>query len=190
VLFGLLIGTEYTRHRFGWGMAERPDRFFALDVPGIGVVYRRHAGAVRVEVELQASVTLAGVDAFALPEYLLSNSREALSAVARAHGYDYAAGFSLRPRVRLIWNWFETGADLQANRLWGINALDRYPERTSQIPVTETRQGADGWIGVGPRGWPVRFRVSAAALRRAGSIASIAASRAEFQLGAGVDAVF
>jgi hypothetical protein len=189
VLLGLLVGTEYDMHRFGVGAEQQHDRYFALDVPGVSMAYRRFMGAIRLELELQTSVALAGIDPFALPEYLVVNSIEDLATVARDQRYNYAAGLRVNPRARLIGSWFEVGVDFAGTRLWVINQLDRRPDRQSHVSVSELRSGASAWLSAGPRSWPLRFRLTGDVLQRSGVIANTHADRAELRVSGGVEVV-
>jgi hypothetical protein len=189
MLLGLLVGTEYDMHRFGVAADQRHDRYFALDAPGVSIDYRHFMGTLRLEVELQTSLALAGIDPFALPEYLVVDSIEDLATVARDQRYNYAAGLRINPRARLIGRWFEVGVDLLGIRLSVINQLDRRPDRQSHTSIGELRSSASAWLSAGPRHWPLRFRVSADVLQRSGMIADARASRSELRLMGGVEVV-
>lgn len=188
-LLGLLLGTEYSVHRYAAaaGVLQR-DRAFVLDVPGVSLSHRRSFGDTRLELELQASVALAGVDAFALPEYLRHSSADDLTSVARANRYNYAAGISLRPRLRLLAPVYELGAELMAFRLGIITAQDRYPERRSHVSGTEQRTRANLWLGLGPRSWPLRVVLAASFSRRAGALGASRAAISELALSAALEA--
>jgi hypothetical protein len=189
MLLGLLAGTEYDMHRFGVAADQRHDRYFALDAPGVSLAYRHFMGTLRLEVELQTSVALAGIDPFALPEYLVVDSIEDLATVARDQRYNFAAGLRVNPRARLIGRWFEAGVDLLATRLWVVNQLDRRPDRQSHVSIGELRSGASAWFSAGPRRWPLRFRVSGDVLQRSGMIADARASRSELRVMGGFEVV-
>lgn len=189
--FGLLFGTEYNVHVFGntaEGTRQR-DRYFALDAPGASLVYRSFMGATSLELELQSSVALAGIDPFALPEYLTRNSITSLASVTRVNAYNYAAGMRLNPRALLRRHWFEAGAELDATRLWVITELDRYPEQESHVPIGELRTRGSVWLRAGPRSWPLRFTLSSAILQRWGKIASTHAERVELRALGSIDGV-
>lgn len=191
VLFGLLLATEYSVHRFdAAGPSPSIDRVFTLDAPGVSIAYRRHQGGARFEAELQTSATLAGVEAFAMAEYLREGSLDALPSVARAAGYNHALGLTVSPRVRWIARGVEAGVELKTTQLWGITALDRSPERQSDVSIFEARRRASAWVSFGPLFWNLRLSLRGSALQRWGTLAEARAERTELRASAGVDAVF
>jgi hypothetical protein len=190
VLFGVLVGTEYDLHRF---VTQRgpalQDRFFAIDLPGAALRYRRSLGNAHLDLELQASVALAGVDAFALPVYLRSNSLDDLTSIARAHHYNYGAGFRVAPRARFVSEWVEVGAELASTVVAVINAQDRN-QTQSQVAGSERRTRAKLWLSVAPHALnPWRLTLQAGLLHRAGSLAAAHAERTELALLAALEAV-
>lgn len=183
VLFGLLVGTEYDVHRF---LTHRgptsQDRFFAIDLPGAALLYRRAAGHAHLDLELQASVALAGVDAFALPVYVRSNSLDELTSIARAHHYNYGAGFRVAPRARFACDWFDAGAELASTVVALITAQDRNRYQ-SHVAGSEQRTRAKIWLSVAPRETsPFRLTLEAGLLHRSGQLADARAERTELQL--------
>lgn len=190
-LFGLLLATEYSVHRYdAAGLTPSIDRVFTLDAPGVSIAYRRLQGGTRFEAELQTSVTLAGVEAFAMAEYLREGSVDALASVARANGYNHALGLTVSPRVRWIARDVEAGAELKTTELWGIRALDRDPDRESDVSVFEARRRASAWVSFGPVLWSLRLSLRGSALQRWGTLADARAERTELRASAGVDALF
>jgi hypothetical protein len=189
VLFGLLLATEYSVHRFDAATPRSSiDRFFTLDAPGIALAYRRLQHGTRFEAELHSSLTLAGVEAFAIAEYLRRGSIDDLTSVADASGYNHALGLTLSPRLRLIARDLEAGVELKATHLWGITLLDR--ERDSEVEIAEARRRASVWVSVGPLFWNVRLSLRGQLLQRWGSLGDARAERVELRASTGVDAVF
>jgi hypothetical protein len=186
LLLGMLLGTEYAVHRFDASTAGK-DRIFLMQGPGAVMLYRRHAGSLRFEGELQASPTIAGIEAFALGVYTGSSDR--LPSIAALQGYNYAGGLTLFPRARLYLPSIELGAELSATRVWAITAMDRYSASGTRLSSSEGRYLGSGWITFGPSAWPVRPSLRGSGLHRFGSIRSARATRTEWRLGAGVGAV-
>jgi hypothetical protein len=189
LVLGLLVGSEYNVHRYGLGagVPRQTDRYFGLDAPGVSFTYRHWWGTTRLELELQASLTLAGIDAFAIPHLPDRTAIDSLTSIARANSYNYAAGFRVHPRARLVGSWFEAGAELSALHVTVITSDDRYPKRESHVPGEERRLFAGAWFRAGPAGWPVRLAVSAGLLQRAGAIATSHLERAELHLLGGLE---
>lgn len=189
LIFGLLVGTEYSVHRYAARRSEA-DRLFSIDAPGVSVLYRSHGGRLRVEVDLRTSLSFAGVDAFALPQYLGRDAVDTLPSVAQAHGYNHATGLTVAPRARLAFGIVEAGIEARATKVWGITALDRFVEQQSEVTIVESRQRANAWLTFAPLGPVLRFGVHGAALRRSGSIEGTRAERSELRLSLRTDAVF
>ena len=189
ILFGLLIGTEYSVHRYDGGAPASADRFFAIDAPGVSLRYRRHAGSLLWELELSTSMTFAGIDALALDGYLRDHARETLTPVARATGYNHAAGLMLSPRAWLTTRHVEAGVDLEAIHLWAIRGFDRFPEQHSRVPVAEAVRRAHYGVAFGPFADDLWLRAWGAGLQRWGSVGDSRASRTELRLGASIDGV-
>ncbi len=190
LLFGLFIATEYSAHRYDRSTTGTPDYFFSLDVPGMSLEYRRHTSSFCLELDLQVSPTLAAVSVFALEPYLTHGSRERLTAVTRAQGYNYAAGFTVRPRARLISKCVEVGVDLRGARLWGIDDVDRSPAQQSHLVENEARRSGRLWVSLGRLSWPLRLTTTFAVLERWGTLADARLARAEIALSESLDARF
>ena len=192
LLFGLLLGTEYSVHRFGpWsGPSRLRDRYFELDVPGVGLHYRRLWGEVKLALELQAHAVFVGIDALALPEARALPTVPALPTVTRADGYNYAVGVRIEPRASLSYRNLELGLVFAAVRVTSITVNDRFEERSDYARDNEQRALANLWLGVGPNTWPVRLTVQASWLQRWGKLGQASAQRAELTAAGGVSAVF
>jgi len=190
ILFGLLVATEYSVYRYNRAPGSGMDKYFALDFPGASVTYVQRSSGQRLELDFRASTTLAGVDAFGLPEYAMHASPDTLTTVAARRGYNYAAGFSLQPRVRLIRKYVEVGADLKATQVWAIRMFDRSIEHQSDVAVVEQRRYANVWVRLAPvPSLPWRVSLSGRLLQRAGSVATFRRSRTDLRLMASVEAV-
>jgi hypothetical protein len=184
LLFGLLLDTEYTVHRFAWSQPEarQSDRFFELDVPGVGFVYRRALGRVALEAELQATVAMLGIDALARPQYLLSHpGGEELASVAHNEGYNYVIGLRVSPRVRLTWDGLELAAELAAVRGMVITENDRYAQPKHYADGSEQRMFGNLWLSWGPARWPLRAYVLGSLLQRVSRIDTTEATRTELR---------
>ncbi len=190
LVFGLLIRTEYSAHQYEHRPGAGADQWFAVDAPGMSLSYRRHAGCVRWEAELEVSPSFAGVEQFALDAYLQHASIDTLSSVARAHGYNYGGGVRVHPRARFSSEFAQVTLDFEAVRVWAINDFDRQPERESRIAGSEGRRKAVLWVSLGRRDWPLRLSVLGSFLQRWGELDTTLVSRTELRLGGGVDAVF
>ena len=192
VLFGLLLATEYTVHRFGeWGGDSRQrDRYFELDVPGATLQYRRLWGPTVLTLELQAAAVFLGVDALALRELRVQPEHPPLPTVARAEGYNYALGVRLQPRASLTYRGFQVGAELAAVRAGVITANDRFEDRADFAHGTEQRALALAWASFGPERWPVRLILHGSWLQRWATLAGARARRAELTAAGGLSVVF
>lgn len=192
LLFGLLLGTEYSVHRFGpWpGPARLRDRYFELDVPGVGLQYRRLWGEVKLALEVQAHAVFVGIDALALPEARALPAAPALPTVTQADGYNYALGVRIEPRASLRYRNFELGLLLAAVRASAITVNDRFEERRDYAHANERRTLGVVSLSVGPDNWPARLTVQGIWLQRWGKLGEASAERAELTAAGGVSAVF
>lgn len=186
--FGLLLASEYSVHRFMVSSAPERDRYFALDAPGVSLEVRGWFGATRLELQLQTSLALAGLDTFALRPYVAQASADTLTSIARANQYNYAVGFRLGPRMRLVGRWFEVGAALSVIRLELITGRDRHSQQQSIVQGEEQRSWAEAWFSAGPRGWPLRFTLSATLLHRAGRLGLSSKGHSELRWLGGLEA--
>lgn len=192
LLFGLILGTEYSVHRFGpWpGPGRLRDRYFELDVPGVGLHYRRLWGEITLSLEAQAHAVFVGVDALALTEVRALPAVPALPTVTRADGYNYALGVRLEPRAKLRYRNVELGVVFAAVRAKTITISDRFEERGDYAQGNERRTLGVMWLGVGPERWPVRLLLQGTWFHRWGQLGAASAQRAELTAAAGVSAVF
>lgn len=192
LLFGLLLATEYTVHRFGeWEESSRlRDRYYELDVPGASLQYRRLWGSTILALELQAAAVFLGVDGLALPELRMMRDRPPLPTVARASGYNYALGVRLQPRVSLTHPWFSVGAELAAVNGGVIRSNDRFEDRSDFARGHEQRAFALAWLSAGPKDWPFRLVLHGTWLQRWATLGGAHAKRAELTAAAGLCAVF
>ncbi|HET8938152.1 MAG TPA: DUF3943 domain-containing protein [Polyangiales bacterium] len=192
LLFGLLLGTEYSVHRFGpwpgpWGLR---DRYFELDMPGVGLQYRRLWGEVKLALEVQAHAAFVGIDALALAQARALPVAPTLPTIVRADGYNYALGVRIEPRASLSYRNIELALLLAAVRAQAITVNDRFEERSDYARDNERRTLAKLWFSVAPDNWPVRLTVQGVWLERWGQLGSASARRAELTAAGGVSAVF
>lgn len=190
VTLGLWVGLQYFTHRYGGG--DQPfDRFFALQAPGFGLQYRIHTAMLTWELELYVGATFAGADAFALPNYVRSESTKLLTSVARAEGYNYAVGLTAVPRARVQARGFELGAELHAIEVTGVRWRDRnhLNGTHSHVPISEALRRGALWLAVQPGDTPFRVNLTLTLLQRWGALGNAARSNTELSLAAGVGAV-
>jgi hypothetical protein len=193
LLFGLVVATEYSVHRFGaWpsGPSRQRDRYFELDIPGASLRYRWHWGALSLTLELQAAAVFVGVDALALPQVRAQLAPPVLPTVTAAEGYAYGLGLRLQPYACLSYRGLQLGAELAAVRAQDITVNDRLAERVDYAQGNERRTLARLWLSAGPAGWPLRLTLQGSWLQRAGVLGGVRAQREELTAAAGFSAVF
>jgi hypothetical protein len=183
VIFGLLIGAEYSRHRYD--PAGAADRIFLLNVPAVTTRYYGHSAGVGWELSLDAGGLFGAADALALPRALQHGPAPDLTSVAQGEGYNHVAGFGLNPRARLELGAAEIGLELRSDRMFAWRALDR-TSRVARTPVSELRRKASLWISLGAPGLE-RFLLAIDWTERAGSVGDVDQSRNELSLKAGVE---
>jgi hypothetical protein len=188
-LLGVLVGTEYSQHRYR-RPAGKLDRVFVLDVPAATLQYIHHRGSHGLEFGLDAGGALAGVDSFALREYLELHSDDELASTTRLRGYSHAFGFSLAPRVRIRLNGAEFGLDGRADRFYGLRVLDRLRSSPARVPVSDVRRRGTLWVSVGSSSDIPRFTLFFDTAQRSGRVAEIERRVTEASVGASLDAVF
>jgi hypothetical protein len=157
-IFGLMVGAEYTRHRYDPG--AEPDRVFLLDLPALSARYYVRSNSMTWELSLDAGGAFGGADSLVLSRPRASAYVPELTSVAAAEGYNHVAGITMSPRVRLDLGPAQVGIELRADQLIGWRALDR----TRAIPnsaISESRRRSLFWVSLGaPRVERILFSVS------------------------------
>src|SRR5690606_17777969 len=146
-------------------------------------------GRRRIAAALDAGLAVGGVDTLALSAYLEAGDPERLSTVTREHGYNHAVGLSLSPRVRFVWPRFEIGTEVRSTRVYGIDALDRFPAPHDRYTGTELRRSSRTWFRFTPEP-PARLSVSAETTERRGRLGPAWAAFRELALVASLDMAF
>jgi len=184
VLFGVVVGTQYSLHRYA--ISSLMDDVFLIDAPAVTVRLSGRRPDYRFSLALDTGATLGGMSAFALDAYRRQRGDLGLTSVAREHGYNYVAGFTLAPRATLELEGAELGISARGERVTAFRVFDRYADASSGIaPIHELRRRASLWLSVGPR-TGIRFTLSTEALERSGSIGNVQASSAELGFGLSV----
>lgn len=188
VVVGLLVGSEYSQHRYG-RPAGKIDHFFVLDLPSTATTIILRRGSQRLELGLDGGATFGAADAFALEEYRADVSNAGLASVTRAHGYTHAAGFSLAPRALLVLEGAELGFRSRVDRLYGFRVLDRATNGDISVAANEARRRGTLWLAFGPSALP-RVVLFVEGLRRSGTIQDVKSTRRELAIGTSVQAMF
>jgi hypothetical protein len=183
VIFGLMIGAEYSRHRYQPG--QSPDRLFLIDLPALTTRYYGQTRALSWELTLDAGGSFGGADSFAQPRALSRASATELTSVAKDEGYNHVAGITLSPRARFEFGPTEVGLDFRSDRLIAFRALD-HTGITSPTPVSEFRRRASLWLASGAP-WLSRFLLSANWTQRSGSVGDVRTTRNELSVNAGLE---
>jgi len=182
-VFGLLVGAEYSRHRYdGW---TAPDHIFLLDLPAVTTRYYGRGPNLAWELTLDAGGIFGGASAFALSRASRSGAPLDLTSVASVEGYDHVFGVALSPRARLELGSVELGVDVRSDRMFALRALD-VSGRVPQTPVTELRRRSSLWVALGAPGLE-RFLLSANWLQRVGTMGDVRVSRNELSLNLGFE---
>jgi len=189
-IVGLGAATEYHVHRYTRSEPRAGyDRWFTIEVPAAFLHWTWRDGSRRIEAELDAGLAFGGVDTLALSAYLEAGDPERLSTVTREHGYNHAVGLSLSPRVRFVWPRFEIGTEVRSTRVYGIDALDRFPAPHDRYTGTELRRSSRTWFRFTPEP-PARLSVSAETTERRGRLGPAWAAFRELALVASLDMAF
>ncbi|HEY3668278.1 MAG TPA: hypothetical protein VGL19_19885, partial [Polyangiaceae bacterium] len=183
VLFGLLIGAEYSRHRYLPEAAA--DRIFLLQLPAFSMRYYGRARELGWELTLDTGGAFGAADTLALPVALANGKKPDLTSVDQAEGYNHVAGITMNPRVRLDLGPTEMGLDLRSDRLFAFRAADR-TNYTAKTPVGEFRRRASLWLSFGAP-WVERFLLSVNWTNRTGSVGDVHVARNELSLNAGLE---
>jgi uncharacterized protein DUF3943 len=185
VLFGLLVGAEYTRHRYG---PQTPsDRVFLLDLPALTTRYYGHSRELGWELTLDAGGSFGGADALALPRAQRSGTALDIPTVAQGEGYDHVAGITMSPRVRLDLGPTEIGLDVRSDRLLAWRVLDGGRSGVvSRTPIGEFRRRASLWMSFGAP-WVERFLLSVNWTNRTGTVGDVHVSKNELSLNVGAE---
>lgn len=183
-IFGLLVGAEYTRHRYQPG--QPPDRIFLLDLPAFTARYYGSSANIGWELTLDAGGVFGGADSFALSRAMFeAPPAPDLTSVATAEGYNHVAGIALNPRFRLELQGAELGLEARSERMLAWRVSD-HTGKSASTPVSEQRRRTRWWISVGTPHL-VRFTVATSWTQRSGEVGEVRVSRNELSLDAGLE---
>jgi hypothetical protein len=188
VLAGFHVSAEYMLHDYDRDRRREGDRL-ALVSAGGSVEQIVHAAGLTVRGRLQILGDFAGVDAYALPEYLRAQGDARLTSVLRHQRYYHAYGATVRPQLDLALSAFDAGADVRFDGFRSIDHVDVEGALEDEAPAADRRISARAWLGVKP--WQ-HLRLFAAGERneRSGSVAAVHAARSEVGVHVGAELVF
>ena len=182
-LFGVMVGAEYTRHRYV--PRAEPDRVFLLDLPALTARYYGRSKGLGWELALDAGGAFGAADSLILSQAGARAYVPDLTSVAAAEGYNHLVGVTLSPRARFDLGLAEAGIEFRSDRLIGWRALDR----TGKVPsasIGEVRRRSVAWISLGaPRLERLLFSVSWT--ERASSLGGLNARRNELSVNLGLE---
>lgn len=182
-LFGLMVGAEYTRHRYD--PRAEPDRFFVLDLPALTTRYYGRSGNLGWELVLDAGGAFGGADSLVLPHTNATAYRPELTSVAAAEGYNHLVGIAVSPRARFDLGVAELGVEIRGERLIGWRALDR-TGTVAGSSIAEARRRSQVWVSLGgPR--VERFLFSLSWTERESRLGELRAKRNELSLNLGLE---
>ena len=182
-IFGLLVGAEYSRHRYGPDAAA--DRVFLLDLPGLTTRYFGGSQDLGWELTLDAGGTFGAADSLALPRAQALGSAPDLTSVAASEGYNHVLGVSMSPRLRVDLGPSEIGLEMRGDRLLAWRVADRTGV-VARTPVGEFRRRASLWVSLGARGVE-RLLLSINWTNRTGNVGDVHVNRNELSLGVGAE---
>jgi hypothetical protein len=183
VLFGLVVGAEYTRHRYD--PRAEPDRVFLLDLPALTTRYYGRTKDLGWELSLDAGGAFGAADSLVLAQPARNTYTPDLTSVAAAEGYNHVVGVTLNPRARFDLGVAEAGVEFRAERLIGWRALDR-TGRVATTPISETRRRSLAWISLGaPRAERLLF--SLAWTQRESTLGELSVRRNELSVSLGLE---
>jgi hypothetical protein len=189
VLIGLLVGTEYAEHRRARPSGEL-DRIFLIEAPAARLEFIVRRRAATLFVSLDGGATLAGVNTYALPDYLQHHPDTNLASVTRAQGYSHALGLALAPSLRLVLDGAELGAEARGDRFFAVRVLDPLRPAHGMTPIFESRRRAETWLAIGPNTGAPRAVFFVDAYQRTGVAADARRTSSEVTVGTRLEAVF
>jgi len=182
-LFGVMVGAEYTRHRYD--PRAEPDRVFLLDLPALTARYYGRTTALGWELALDAGGAFGAADSLVLSQAGTRADSPELTSVAAAEGYNHLVGVTLSPRARFDLGLAEIGIEFRSDRLIGWRALDR-TGKIASASIGEIRRRSVAWISLGaPR--LERFLFSVGWTERASSLGELNARRNELSVNLGLE---
>ncbi|MEO6602270.1 MAG: DUF3943 domain-containing protein [Polyangiaceae bacterium] len=183
VIFGLLVGAEYSRHRYGPN--ANADRVFLLDLPGLTTRYYGGSREAGWELTLDAGGSFGAADSLAQPRAQALGDAPHLTSVAVAEGYNHVVGVMMSPRARVDLGRSEIGLDMRVDRLLAWRVAD-HTGVVAQTPVGEFRRRASLWVSLGAPG-VVHLLLSVNWTNRAGYVGDVHVIRNELSLGLGAE---
>ncbi|HET7538270.1 MAG TPA: DUF3943 domain-containing protein [Polyangiaceae bacterium] len=182
-IFGLLVGAEYTLHRFD--PRAEPDRVFLLDLPAFSARYYGGTKSVGWELVLDAGGAFGGADSLLLAQKNSGNYNPDLTTVAATQGYNHVIGVKLNPQARLDLGVAQLGVEFRSERLIGWRALDE-SGRNATTPIGEARRRSLAWISLGaPR--VERLLFSIGRTERESTLGELRAKRTELSMNLGFE---
>jgi hypothetical protein len=182
-IFGLMVGAEYTRHRYD--PRAEPDRVFLVDLPALTTRYYGHTTDVGWELALDVGGAFGGADSLLLSQAGAGAVGSDLTSVAAAEGYNHVVGLTLSPRARLDLGVAEAGIEFRSDRLIGWRGLDR-TGTVASASIAEVRRRSVAWLSLGaPR--LERLLFSIGWTERESSLGELRAKRNELSVSLGFE---
>jgi hypothetical protein len=137
------LGFDYLRRAEPVGAGWADDCLALVRIPGVELVAGWRRGPLRIEVGLEAAVTLGGVQP--LPLLGLSGDLPGAPGVLRLSGYYHGLGAMVAPRVTLATGPIELAVAFRFDRLSAIEAYDVSPPPDgSHLALQDERRDLSG----------------------------------------------
>ena len=145
VFLGVATAFDYSIER---RLGRNDDHVGIIKLPGptLDFWYMAHGFRLNAAIDLHANFAL--VDAYALDKHLANGGSIAgAKSVLVKRGYYYAWGFTVAPRLRVVYRNLKMGGELRYDRFDSIEGKDRFPEEvTNDFNLKDERTVYEVWV--------------------------------------------
>jgi len=167
-IVALSTGLRFSDRR----LMGRFDRFGIAHVLGPRLGAWLGSGRFLARVDSSAHFDFAGIHPIAFEEWSRDHVQQGLKSVLSRQGYQYALGFSVRLSTRIEFAGLRLGTRASYGRYDSVEGLDREQDQvTRDVPTRDEVIELGSMIGYSSAWTPVDIELSAAEMRRAGTMA-------------------
>lgn len=189
-IVGFRIGFEYGVHDYDRDRARPRDLISIASPIGIAAEHTFDRGGLRVRTAVDVAGGLAGVQPYALSDYLSTRSPDGLPTATKNNGYYHAYSVTASPSVAVRYGGFEWQGAFRLDTFRAITGLDEEPVDPSLAGMQDRRSTLRTSVAWQPGNGALRLSLGAERTTRAGDVGPVHASRSESAVSGSVGLVF
>lgn len=178
-IVGLRIGFEYGVHDYDRDRARPRDLVSMVSPVGIAAEHTFDHGGLRLRTAVDVYGAIAGVQPYALSDYVTGRMLDGLPAATKGNGYYHAWGVTASPSVAVRYGTVDWQTSYRLDTFRAITGFDEDAVDPSLAAIEDRRSTMRTSIGWQPGGGAVRFAIGAQRMTRAGDVGPVHASRSE-----------